>query len=175
MKTDEIRKCLATLKMSNIAGVKDPYSKMREEAEGEIKDNEKKYMVLAKAAADAMDVMGEAIENGLRLGDADWAQMIKCKEAIAVTILSSKPHKKEPDIETRVRNLESRLYTINEEVCMVARHSGKVEIENAVLKEALTQARHRFEFLRLGGITSINGISTIAGMNDIDTALGVEQ
>ena len=175
MKTDELRKCLATLEMTNIDGVKDPYSKMREEAEGEIEDNEKKYMVLAKAAADAMDVMEQAIENGLQVGDADWAQMIKYKEAIAAAVLSSKPHKKEPDIETRVRNLESRLYTINEEVCMVARHSGKVEIENVMLKEALAQAHHRFEFLRLGGIKLINGISTLAGMNDIDTALGVEQ
>jgi len=48
MKFDALRKCLATLEMSQISGVKDRYSKMREEAEGEIEGNEKEMARLRK-------------------------------------------------------------------------------------------------------------------------------
>ena len=43
---------------------------------------------LAQVATDAMDVMSEAITNGLQIGDADWAQMIKCKDAISSALFN---------------------------------------------------------------------------------------
>ena len=43
---------------------------------------------LVKAASNALDIMSEAIEHGLQIGDADWAQMIKCKEELVKAIIS---------------------------------------------------------------------------------------
>ena len=63
MKTDAIRKCLATLKMTNIDGDQDPYSKMREEAQGEIKGIEKDIAVLTKTLDQAIAAIQNAPED----------------------------------------------------------------------------------------------------------------
>ena len=84
MQTKWLRKCVAALDASDkfYVGVADG-------AMAELAAIEEGYAALVGAAAGAMDVMSEAIENGLQIGDADWAQMIKCKEAISAAILSS--------------------------------------------------------------------------------------